>query len=279
LFLKVFIADNLAKIADPVYASTGPFEGSSVLIATYAFAIQIYCDFAGYSFMAIGLAAAMGIDLMENFRRPYFSLNIADFWRRWHISLSSWFRDYFFSPLYIYMDGSKLLKGYSIKVRHAIVFFATLLFTEYLLGFWHGAGWNYGFFGVYHALAILAYYYTRKYWDRMNAFVRIILTFHIVCGGWLVFRAPTLGQAMDMFNGVFTNFSVASNPQFYGSFLEVLAYSSVLIIVQLFQERHDETLIVLAWPSYVRYAFFALLGSLIVVFGDFGGRPFIYFQF
>ena len=92
LFLKVFIADNLAKIVDPVFVG-GPYEGARVLLAVYAFSFQIYCDFAGYSFMAIGLGCVMGIDLMENFRRPYFSKSIAEFWRRWHISLSSWFRD------------------------------------------------------------------------------------------------------------------------------------------------------------------------------------------
>ncbi len=135
MFLKVFIADNLASIVDPVFAATGPHDGGNVLLAVYAFSIQIYCDFAGYSFMAIGLGLVMGIHLMENFRRPYFAKNIGDFWRRWHISLSSWFRDYVFSPFYIYLERNKRLKGLSIKARHGIAFFFALLVAEYLLGF------------------------------------------------------------------------------------------------------------------------------------------------
>jgi alginate O-acetyltransferase complex protein AlgI len=119
-FLKVFIADNLAQIADPVFENYTAYNGMNILIAVYAFSIQIYCDFAGYSFMAIGLGLAMGMQLMENFRRPYFFKNISDFWRRWHISLSSWFRDYMFSQFYVYLSGLKVFKKLSLKARHRI---------------------------------------------------------------------------------------------------------------------------------------------------------------
>ncbi|MDP6882854.1 MAG: MBOAT family O-acyltransferase, partial [Rhodospirillales bacterium] len=205
MFLKVFIADNMAKIVDPVFAAAGPYEGASVLLAVYAFSIQIYCDFAGYSFMAIGLGLAMGIDLMENFRRPYFSKSIADFWRRWHISLSSWFRDYVFSPYYIYMERSPMFSRLPMKVRHGVAFFVTLVVVEFLLGMWHGAAWNFGFFGIYHALMIWAYYTIRKHWDRMHVFVQMILTFHLACGGWLIFRATSMGQAAEMFQSLVFN--------------------------------------------------------------------------
>ena len=144
--MKTVIADNMADLVDPIYdADSNNNNGALVFVATYAFAIQIYCDFSGYSLMAIGLAKMMGFELMENFRRPYFSMNISDFWRRWHISLSSWFRDYMFSPLYIYFQSSKIFKNRSIQFRHLVFFMVVLFLTEFLLGLWHGAGWNYAF--------------------------------------------------------------------------------------------------------------------------------------
>jgi alginate O-acetyltransferase complex protein AlgI len=279
LFLKVFIADNLAVIVDRVYGLPAPYEGASVILATFAFSFQIYCDFAGYSFMAIGLAKAMGIDLMENFRRPYFSLNISEFWRRWHISLSSWFRDYFFTPFYLWCQKSRWLAGLSVKGKHAIAFFGTLFATEYLLGFWHGAGWNFGLFGLYHAFAIWLYYYVRNYWDKMPVPVQILLTYLVTCGGWLVFRAQTLGQAVDMFASVFTNIDFANLAMLSGEALQFAGFVGILVAVQVFQDRARDTLIVLRWPPVIRYPFFLMMAMLILVFGDFSDRPFIYFQF
>lgn len=279
MFLKVFGADNLAQVVDIVFVQDGGYNGINVALATYAFALQIYCDFAGYSFMAIGLAKSMGIELMENFRRPYFSLNISEFWRRWHISLSSWFRDYVFSPFYIYFKNRLKSKNVSMRTRHGIAFFSALLLAEAILGLWHGAGWNYVFFGIYHGLAIWAYYLFKLNWNRMNLFVQIFLTFQIASVGWLIFRAPTLGQSWDMFLSLFTNFQLdtALLPQYIG--IQVFFLISILVPVQILQERKNNALIVLTWPTYVRYPFMALLFILIIVFGDFGGKPFIYFQF
>lgn len=279
LFLKVVVADNLAKIVDPVYSATGAYEGINVLLATYAFSIQIYADFAGYSFMAIGLAKVMGIDLMENFRRPYFTKNISDFWRRWHISLSSWFRDYVFSPFYLYLARQPRLANLSIKTRHVIAFMVTILVTEYLLGFWHGAGWNYGFFGLYHGMLIAGYYFIRGLWDRMPTALQIFLTYHLACLGWLIFRSPSLDQASQMLKAIFVNFRAVDSSIAMQSALTLLALTSIPIGVQLFQEWKNDTLVVLKWPRLVRDAFFVLLVILIVAFGEFGGRPFIYFQF
>jgi alginate O-acetyltransferase complex protein AlgI len=279
LFLKVFIADNLAKMVDPVYSATAPYDGAAVLLATYAFSIQIYADFAGYSFMAIGMARMMGIELMENFRRPYFSKNIGDFWRRWHISLSSWFRDYVFSPFYMYIQRHPRLKKFPMRTRHLVAFFGALVVAEYMLGLWHGAGWNFGFFGLFHALMIGVYYMTRQYWDRMNIYVQIIITFHIACVGWLIFRAPTLNQAGAMFRDLFLNFSIENSTTTVDEWVTMLGLVSILFTVQLVQEWRNDVLAVLQWPRVARDAFFVLLVVLIASFGEFGGRPFIYFQF
>ena len=279
LFLKSFIADNLAGFVDPTFNSLGPYAGAEVLLATYAFSFQIYCDFAGYSFMAIGLALVMGIELMENFRRPYFSKNISEFWRRWHISLSSWFRDYFFTPFYIFLGSIKFLKRYSIKFRHTLTFMMALLITEYFLGLWHGAGWNYGFFGIYHALMIGIYYFVRHYWDKMNLFLQIFLNYQIACVGWLIFRSNTMEQAWKMFKSIFVNISFTQFNDLKTSIISFLAFTSILITIQIFQDWKNDTLVVFKLPPALRYAYYSLLGVLILMFGNFEERPFIYFQF
>jgi alginate O-acetyltransferase complex protein AlgI len=277
IFLKVFVADNLAKVADPVFENFAAYDGADILIAVYAFSVQIYCDFGGYSLMAIGLGLTMGIQLMENFRRPYFSKNISDFWRRWHISLSSWFRDYMFSPFYIYLGSLKVFRKLSLKKRHGIVFFLALLSTEFLLGMWHGAGWNFGFFGIYHGFMIGVYYWISKYWDKLNGYLQIFLTFHVAAVGWLIFRTPTLGQANEMFFSIINNFQMSPNT--FETFVEVSLIIIVLLIVEIFQEVKDDALVFLRGPKAIRFSFIILLTVLMYFGGDFSDRPFIYFQF
>jgi len=279
VFLKVVIGDNMAKLVDPVFAAAPPYEGLDVLIAVYAFSFQIYADFAGYSFMAIGIAATMGFTLMENFRRPYFSKNISEFWRRWHISLSSWFRDYFFSPCYISLQKSRWLVRTPILLKHGIAFFITLLVTEFMLGLWHGAAWHYGFFGLYHGAAILAYYYTKKYWDRMPVIIQIFLMFHVACGGWLVFRAESLSMASEMASALVTNFNFVYPSEFMIILSKVALPLVILLIIQFFQDSKNDTLVVISWPSYLKYPFYCGLVLLIVGIGDLSDRPFLYFQF
>ncbi|MBI2567775.1 MAG: MBOAT family protein [Candidatus Schekmanbacteria bacterium] len=279
LFMKVFVADNLAAIVDPVFAAPPPYNGVTVLLAVYAFSFQIFCDFAGYSAMATGLALAMGVDLMENFRRPYFSKNIASFWRRWHISLSSWFRDYVFMPYYVHVESRPWLRRLPIGLRHSLAFAITLLVTEYLLGLWHGAAWTFGNFGVYHAVLIWLYYQTRKLWDKMPGPLQVFLTYNLVCGGWLIFRANSGEQVLEMGRALLHNFDMAAAPHAGEIAGQIFAYVAILLVVQFFKERTNDSLAVLRWPAPIRLAFIVLVGSLTLVFGDFSDRPFIYFQF
>jgi alginate O-acetyltransferase complex protein AlgI len=266
IFLKVFIADNLAKIVDPVFNSPGPYDGFVVLIATYAFSFQIYGDFAGYSFMAIGLSHMLGIELMENFRRPYFSKNIAEFWRRWHISLSTWFRDYVYIPL----GGNRCSRPR---------LFMNLVITMLLVGIWHGAGWNFVLFGAYNAFMLVIYNWIKTYWDKINTFVQIFLTFHIACGGWLIFRASSMDQVSEMLQGLLFNFHFTSIINAIDKLYFITSLIVVLLVVQAFQDWKNDTLVVFRLPWFFRHGFFALLGFLILAFGEFGQRPFIYFQF
>ena len=236
------------------------------MISVYAFSLQIYCDFAGYSFMAIGLGLTMGIQLMENFRRPYLSKNISDFWRRWHISLSSWLRDY----LYIPLGGNR--KGFK---RTCLNIFITML----LGGLWHGADWNFVFFGIYHGIMIGLYFWINPYWGRLNDYLQIFITFQIVALGWLIFRASSLDQVFIMlWNGIY-NFGSLNNPTSLDLLIKLSVFSSILFLVQIFQEIKNDTFIVLRLPLFPRYAFITALLLLIAIFGDFGGRPYIYFQF
>jgi alginate O-acetyltransferase complex protein AlgI len=243
VFIKVYIADNLAYIVDPVFVVADSYNGAEVLIATYAFSIQIYGDFAGYSFMAIGLAQAMGIELMENFRRPYFAKNISEFWRRWHISLSSWIRDYVYIPL----GGSHSSVG-----RHTL----NLFFSFFLCGLWHGAGYNFILFGIYHGVAIGLYYINRRWWDKMPGLLQIILMFQVVAVGWLLFRVATVGQGLDMFNSLLFNFVWHDGVS--ESLLKLVGFSIVLFIMQILKERSNNPLVVFEWPKAVRYGFIVL---------------------
>jgi D-alanyl-lipoteichoic acid acyltransferase DltB (MBOAT superfamily) len=190
-FKKLVVGDNLAAIVDSVYGSPSASAGA-VLLGTYAFAYQIYCDFSGYTDIARGTAKLMGFELMLNFNRPYLSVNPSDFWRRWHISLSTWLRDY----LYIPLGGS----------RHGtLLTYRNLMLTMFLGGLWHGAAWNFALWGVFHGLLLVGHRLMVEYgtaW-RIGGWpgrvVAQVVTFHLVCYGWLLFRATALCSVAPLF--------------------------------------------------------------------------------
>jgi alginate O-acetyltransferase complex protein AlgI len=198
-FKKVIIADSLAPIVSNIFANYSDFSGSVLLLGVIYFALQIYCDFSGYSDIAIGTAKLFGIELLTNFKFPYFSRDIADFWRRWHISLTSWFRDY----LYIPLGGSKYGKWLSLR-NIFIIFFVS--------GFWHGANWTFIAWGGVHALMYIPLFLTNKNrknvaglpggdrsFPRGKELVNILLTFLVVCVAWIFFRSPTIEDAFGYF--------------------------------------------------------------------------------
>ena len=260
-----------------LYVNSNNENGALVFIATYAFAIQIYCDFSGYSLIAIGLAKMMGFELMENFRRPYFSMNISDFWRRWHISLSSWFRDYMFSPLYIYFQSSKIFKGRSIHFRHLVFFMVVLFLTEFLLGLWHGAGWNYAFFGVYHSILIGGYYFSKKYWDKIEKNLQIFLTFNLACIGWLIFRSDGLVHSYELFKLIVANWQIDELTIEYT--VKFLVLFSGLFIHEIIEEIKNKRYAISYLPKILQYSLYTLIAVSMAMFGQFGVKKFIYFQF
>lgn len=280
LFQKVFIADNLAKIVDPVFGASSYANGAQVILATYAFAFQIFCDFAGYSNIARGLGKCMGFDIMVNFRLPYFATNPREFWHRWHISLSTWLRDY----LYIPLGGSR--EGQSKTCRN-------LAITMFLGGLWHGAAWTFVFWGIYQGILLIAHRLIEPFLkgavEFKNIFlaktwhiIKIVFFFNLLCFGWLIFRAESLGQFYDMLGSIFYNFQI--NPGIITMFNDIMYLIFFLVIVQLIQRK--DLFIVLRWPKWRKVAFYTIILYLYVhnlIYGKYSwiesGSEFIYFQF
>jgi len=275
LFKKVAIADNLMLIADPVFARTGHFTATQVVTGMLAFTFQIYCDFSGYSDMARGTAAMMGFRLMVNFNLPYFSLNPQDFWRRWHISLSTWLRDY----LYISLGGSR---------RGEARTYANLMLTMLLGGLWHGAAWTYVLWGFYHGLLLCLHRLIRTFFPQEPAFarsaagqavwkwMRIGFMFILAAYGWLIFRATSLEQLGRM---TLALFSMNFDPGIIWMTVKILLYCSFLLLVQWFQHRKNNLDAVRQGPVPVQVGFYLVCFYLIILIGGFDAQSFIYFQF
>jgi alginate O-acetyltransferase complex protein AlgI len=268
-FQKIFVADNLAPLASRVFAPGAHETGINVLLGTYAFAFQIYGDFAGYSNIARGTSKLMGIELIENFRFPYLVLTPQEFWRHWHISLSTWLRDY----LYIPLGGNR---GPKWKTQR------NLLITMLLGGLWHGAAWTFILWGLYQGLLLIAY---RSLATSIAAargiparFTAWLIMFHLTCFGWLIFRAPSLRGLGALSRSVFTQFAPTSVDG-TGLLAPLLLYSVPLLFIHVLEARADDVLVVPRMPVAIRYTVYVATMYLIFLFGNFGGSEFIYFQF
>lgn len=276
LFLKIFVADNLASLVDPIFEAGITYRGAKVLLAVYAFAFQIYADFDGYSTIARGLGKCMGFDIMLNFNLPYFATNPRDFWQRWHISLSSWFRDY----LYIPLGGNR--GGKFISSRN-------LLITMILAGLWHGAAWTFVVWGIYHGILLLVHRFLQPFFNKIAllknriiknilAFISVIFCFHLVCIGWLIFRANSITQAWVMFQSIFLNIQF-TYVGFYYLWGRFIFFSWLVILVQLFQYGKKDLMIIMKSPCVLRAVFYYICFYLLVLYGRMEGKEFIYFVF
>jgi alginate O-acetyltransferase complex protein AlgI len=266
-FQKIFVADNLAPLASRIFAPGAHETGINVLLGTYAFAFQIYGDFAGYSNIARGTSKLMGIELIENFRFPYLVRTPQEFWRHWHISLSTWLRDY----LYIPLGGNR---GSQWRTRR------NLMLTMILGGLWHGAAWTFVLWGAYQGLLLIAYrsFDAARWFQRTPRALSWVVMFHLTCLGWLIFRAPSLRQLGTLIDSVFLRVS-PSTIDVFGLLVPLLLFTVPLLIVHLCEARADDLLVVPRLPIGVRYSVFVATMYLILLFGNFGGAEFIYFQF
>jgi alginate O-acetyltransferase complex protein AlgI len=275
-FKKVVIADNLASIVELIYADPSAFNGFQTTLATLFFAFQIYCDFSGYSDIAIGLARLFGVKLMTNFRTPYFSVSIKEFWSRWHISLSTWFRDY----VYIALGGNKVgQKRWSFNI-----------FTTFVVsGLWHGANITFIIWGAIHGIfylfeKLIQSLIPSKKWPSV---LRMLFTFLIVNIAWVFFRAQNLHQAIDIFRSILFDFQLQSIPASFSAlfphFKDIFyLFPSMLLffIIELFVRNKSIDQWLNPMRPAVRWLIYFFIFSWIIVFGSFGiNQEFIYFQF
>lgn len=265
-FMKLVVGDRAGIYVDTVFGNYSHHNGASLMLATFMYTIQIYCDFAGYSLIAIGAAKTMGFDLMNNFRRPYFATSIADFWRRWHISLSTWFRDYIYFPL----GGSRCAKW---KI------YRNLFITFIVSGLWHGAAYNFILWGGYHAaIQIIERIFNRpKEVCGIRRVIDISLTFVLAAYGWMIFYAPDMQFIVDVTKGYF-NIGV---PYIHPTTLIFFLIGLLLLFAkdyldEFFPNKH---LLLSSNRIWVKYVSFVALATLIVLFGVLGGGQFIYFKF
>ena len=276
LFKKIVIADNCARYANEIFNNSADFSGSTLVLGAIYFALQIYGDFSGYSDIAIGTSRLFGFNLMRNFAFPYFSRDIAEFWRRWHISLSTWFRDYVYIPL----GGSK--GGTWKKVRNTFVIFV-------VSGFWHGANWTFVIWGFINALYFLPLLLLKKnrvntdqvaegkWFPSIKELFQMGTTFFITLIAWVFFRSENVSHAFSYLSGMFSK-SLFSIPQRHP--IELMILIGIFVLVEWFQRDKQHALEIdsIKIPRVFRWAIYY---SIILVIQNMGGvqQEFIYFQF
>jgi len=285
LFKKMVIADNCAEYANTIFNNSTGYSGATLALGSLFFAFQIYCDFSGYSDIALGTARLFGIDLLRNFAFPYFSRDIAEFWRRWHISLSSWFRDY----LYIPLGGSK--GGIWMKIRNTFIIFL-------VSGFWHGANWTFIMWGFLNALFIMPSIIFKtnrnnleivakgKYLPSIKDFLSICLTFGLTLVAWIFFRANNMHHAFNyiqsMFTGLLHKSSYIAALNFLnmktGYYLPVLMLLFIIIEWAGREQQYALAKMGLNWHKQLRWAVYYTIVFAILYFGG-KEQQFIYFQF
>jgi len=297
LFKKVVIADRLAILVNHIYGNPSGYTGIPLIVATLFFAIQIYCDFSGYSDIAIGSAQFMGFKLMDNFNRPYFSKSIAEFWKRWHISLSTWFRDY----LYIPLGGNRVS-------NHR--WYYNLFITFLISGLWHGANWTYIIWGALNGFYLIFGIWTEKIREKaadliglsryplIYKYTKVAITFSLVCFAWIFFRASNVFDALYIISHILSGTAETIRNMISGDYAvarsllvgkglglpinEILLGSlfTALLIAFHYIQRHGSIRHMLSEkPIYFRWAAYYLIVITILVFGVFNKSQFIYFQF
>ena len=280
LFKKIVIADNCATLANEIFNNSVDYSGSTLFLGAIFFAFQIYGDFSGYSDIAIGVSRLFGFNLMQNFAFPYFSRDMAEFWRRWHISLSTWFRDYLYIPL-----GGSRVSARKRVINTFIIFLVS--------GFWHGANWTFIVWGALNALYFLPLLLSNKNrknlgvvannsnWPSFKELIAMIITFSLTLLAWVFFRAESLTHAFDYLSTILSS-SLFTVPYFEGMLKSI--YTIVLIALFIIIEwkgRKDQYAIekfVSSWPKVKRHCFYYVLILILFLFGG-QQQEFIYFQF
>lgn len=290
LFKKVIIADRLSILVDNVYNNPYHHRGLSFIIATVCFSFQIFCDFSGYSDMAIGIAKVMGFKLMRNFNSPYHAQSVAEFWTRWHISLSTWFKDYLYIPL-----GGNRVSVPRLYLNLSIVFLVS--------GLWHGANWTFIAWGALHGFYLIFSIATKKYksrigrntglqnYPRLNSTLQVFITFFLVSFAWIFFRAKSISIAFYIIKSIITDtsadvYNLLHHRQSHldlgliGKEIWVAIFSVALLeVVHIIQRRHSIVALIRTKPAYLRWAVYYSFLVLLLLFNVSDSKQFIYFQF
>ncbi|MEX0778795.1 MAG: MBOAT family O-acyltransferase [Balneolales bacterium] len=280
LFKKMVIADNAAVYANQIFNNSADYSGGTLILGALFFSFQIYGDFSGYSDIAIGTARLMGINLMKNFAFPYFSRDIAEFWRRWHISLSTWFRDY----LYIPLGGSR--GGTWMKVKNTFIIFV-------VSGFWHGANWTFIVWGALNAIYLLPLLLTNnnrnnleivaegKYLPTFKELSSIFITFSLTLFAWIFFRAESLTHAFSYLAGIFSNEGIGISTVFYSEpiqFLTLMCFMIFMLFFEWVNRSKEYGLQVNFKRRAISWNIYAFIFTCCLLFGR-SNEDFIYFQF
>ncbi|MDO9546326.1 MAG: MBOAT family O-acyltransferase [Pelolinea sp.] len=295
LFKKIVIADRLAVVANTVFSESGDFESPKLIAAVLAFSFQIYIDFSAYSDIAIGSANILGIKLVENFERPYFARSVIEFWRRWHISLSNWLRDYIFL---------KLNYKHRRRKPRAVWMGIDVMITFLISGLWHGANWTFVIWGALHGVYQTIEILTQKMRDKMvkklninrdalgHKTIQVLFTFGLVCFAWIFFKANSIDQALQIIRSIgmldrisaenawiFTDGSLGLDAKDFWMMTLTLV---ILLIVEFLQHKHDLLALLNKQPTWLRWAVYYTLFFSITIFGFYGEAnvvDFVYFQF
>jgi len=274
MFKKVVIADSLAPIVNEIFENYENFGGGTLWLGAIYFSFQIYCDFSGYSDIAIGTSKLLGVELMTNFNYPLFSRNISEFWRRWHISMTSWFTDYIYYPLKLKFRDS----GASINLLVLVLYF-------FIIGFWHGANWTYIMFGLYHCLFFVPTVFYPKFYKlktqqiafnktvpSIKEFIQVLITFIIVTIGFVFFRSETIMDSFIYLNQMFFEMDLSPVP------IKGIFYILILIFFDYRFKNHPRKILNNFSAIHTRLWILLLLVMIVVHFSD--NKPdFIYFQF
>jgi alginate O-acetyltransferase complex protein AlgI len=279
LFKKVVIADRLAEFVNAGFTNPEFQSPINLIVAVYFYAFQIYCDFSGYSDMAIGLAAILGYRLMENFRRPYFSRSIPEFWsQRWHISLARWFRDYIYIPM-----GGNRVSTPRWYFNQMTVFFVS--------GLWHGANLTFVVWGLLNGFYQVLYYVLRRPREALGlrlptwlwGALGLLTTFHLVLLSWVFFRAESIGQAMAILTKIWTSLGMlpmlAGSYAWTGEFWLAVGLIATLILVELLDEFRSLWDWLARRPKALRWGFYYAVLGCLALFGQWGMSQFVYMQF
>ncbi|MBI5048528.1 MAG: MBOAT family protein [Deltaproteobacteria bacterium] len=276
LFQKVVIADNLGIVVDKVFSHPAQHSGVDLIIGTYAFAFQIYCDFSGYSSMAIGIARLLGIELMTNFKAPYLSASPGEFWHRWHISLSTWLKDYLYIPLGGNRSGN---------------IYMNLMLTMLIGGLWHGANWTMliwgGMNGLYlvvnRKLSLLlpkrSALFSSKIAMKISSIAGVLITFNLICIAWIFFRATTLTNAVEYLSHIYVNFNWGIHDVHHFSAVALGLMGIMLSFDILYCRAGEVPFFCMNWGTVRRALVYTFLLISIIFFGVGHVQSFIYFQF